>query len=85
MIRESTKPSEGTHRLPGLAPKTKRTYDALLHIGATGPASAKDVKAISKRLHENKHEVEHELHALEGKGIVGHQSNGHDTLWFARK
>lgn len=85
MVRNLNQPPEGAHRLPGLPADLKRTYEALLRLGATGPAGGRDLKYLSKQLRESKHDLEHELHVLEGKGIVGHQTSGHETVWFARR
>ncbi len=72
-------------RLPSLPPNLRQVYDELVEVGATGPASARPVEYLSKELHHPKKEMEHELHVLEGKGVVAHVTSGHETVWYARR
>ncbi len=74
-----------SHRLPALAPGSRRTYEGLLGLGATGPASARPLANISKALKRSKRDLEDELHLLEGKGVVDHVSSGREVAWYCRK
>ncbi len=85
MVQETPVPDEGPHRLPSLPADLKRTYEGLVQAGATSPADGQDLKTLSKQLHENKRELDHELHVLEGKGVVGHLTSGNETVWYARR
>ncbi len=85
MVQNPTPPDEGPHRLPALPTELKRTYDGLVRVGATNPTGGRDLKFLSKELHENKKELDHELHVLEGKGVVAHQTNGNETVWYASR
>lgn len=78
-------PPEGSHRLPSLPKELQAVYQGMARLGATGPASGRDTAFLAKELHENKKTMEHELHVLEGKGIVGHQTSGNETTWYLRK
>ena len=77
-------PHGGTHRLPGLPADLRQIYEGVSANGATGPASARDMAWLAKRLHMSKHDLEDGLQALEGKGVAGHQTAGHETLWYVR-
>ena len=76
---------EPVHRVPGLPKDLKQVYDGLLHAGATSPGGARSLEYLSKELHHPKKQMLHELHVLEGKGVVGHETSGHDTSWYLRK
>ncbi len=78
-------PPDDSHRLPSLPKGLQAVYDGLARLGATGPGMGRDVKFLAKELHENKKEMEHELHVLEGKGVVAHQTSGNETTWYLRK
>lgn len=78
-------PPEGAHRLPSLPKGLQAVYEGLTRLGATSPMAGRDAKFLAKALHENRKEMEHELHVLEGKGIVAHQVSGNETTWYVRK
>ncbi len=77
-------PPEGSHRVPSLPKELQAVYQGLTRLGATNPAAGRDVAFLAKELHESKKNMEHELHALEGKGVVGHQTSGNETTWYVR-
>ncbi len=94
MVQPQNRPNESNpdveevpsvHRLPSLPQNLRRVYDELVDVGATGPASARPVEYLSRELHHPKKEMEHELHVLEGKGVVAHVTSGNETAWYARR
>jgi hypothetical protein len=80
-------PPEGAsgRRIPGMKAELRRVYDGLVALGATSPTSGRPVEYLAKQMHEPKNRMLHELHELEGKGVVGHQTSGHDTTWYCRR
>ncbi len=85
MVRNQTQPIMGTKGMPGLQADLQRTYDGIRMAGATGPGSGRTLQVLSKQLKISKKDLEHDLHVLEGKGIVDHQTSGKETVWFARR
>lgn len=81
----SPKMSEQSAGLPGMSNDLRRTYEGVVRAGATGPASACDAKLLSKKMRMSRHELEDDLRALEGKGVIGHQSSHGQTTWYARR
>jgi hypothetical protein len=78
-------PPDGAHRVPGMSADMRKVYEGLLKLGATSPTGARPVEFLAKQLHEPKKAMLHDLQVLEGKGIVSHQTSGHDTLWYCRR
>jgi len=88
MVRPRTDeqtPDPDVHRIPSLPKDLMEVYNGMQKLGATGPSSGRSVEWLSKQLHHPKKEMLHELHVLEGKGIAGHQTSGHETAWYLRK
>lgn len=85
MERSETPDEDIIHHIPALPKALQHAYEGLLAVGAVGPSSGHDLKRLAKELHEGKKQLEHELHMLEGKGVVAHQTSGNETVWYARK
>ncbi len=85
MVRNQTKPTTGPKGMPGLQADLQRTYDGIRMAGATSPGSGRSLVILSKQLKLSKKDLEHDLHVLEGKGIVEHQTSGKETVWYARR
>ncbi len=83
--RNASSHAAATGRLPGMKPELKRLYDGLRAQGATGPASGRTVQVLSKNLHLPRNRLVEGLEHLEGMGVVGHQTAGHETTWYTRK
>ena len=72
-------------RIPGMRTDLRRLYEAMRTIGASGAGSGRPVDRLSRDLHISKNRLTDALEELEGKGVVGHQTSGRETVWFTSR